>query len=89
MFEYNTRGTCSTKIFFEMNDDTTVHSIKFEGGCNGNLKAIAVLVEGMKAEELIGKLRGIQCGANATSCGDQLAAAVQKALDHRPNVQMA
>jgi uncharacterized protein (TIGR03905 family) len=81
MYEYKTSGTCASRIFFDLNDGK-LSSIKFEGGCNGNLKAISTLVEGMDAKELIGKLRGIQCGANTTSCGDQLSRAVEKALEN-------
>ncbi|GMO40340.1 MAG: TIGR03905 family TSCPD domain-containing protein [Termitinemataceae bacterium] len=81
MFEYKTNGTCSSKIFFDM-DGTKVKNVKFEGGCNGNLKAIASLVEGMEAKDLAVKLKGIQCGTNTTSCGDQLVRAVEKAMEH-------
>jgi uncharacterized protein (TIGR03905 family) len=79
MFEYKTNGTCSTKIKFEMNDGR-VHNISFEGGCNGNLKAIAILAEGMDARELISKLKGNRCGDKPTSCGDQLALALEEKL---------
>ena len=77
MIEYKTKGTCSTKINFEI-DDGKVHNIKFTDGCNGNLKAISILAEGMEANELIAKLKGVTCGKKNTSCGDQLAQAVSQ-----------
>jgi uncharacterized protein (TIGR03905 family) len=79
MYEYITRGTCSTLIRFDIKE-RRVHNVSFENGCNGNLKALAVLVEGMDAGELIGKLKGIQCKSRGTSCGDQLARAVEGRL---------
>ncbi|MDR1950208.1 MAG: TIGR03905 family TSCPD domain-containing protein [Spirochaetaceae bacterium] len=79
MFEYKTKGTCSTKISFSIEDER-IRSVSFEDGCNGNLKAVSLLVEGMKPQELIGRLKGIRCGRRGTSCADQLALAVEKAL---------
>ena len=60
-------------------EDGTITNIEFIGGCNGNLKAIAKLVDGMKAEEIYAKLHGNTCGRNTTSCADQLAIAVMEA----------
>jgi uncharacterized protein (TIGR03905 family) len=77
MYEYTTKGTCSTKIHFDITDNR-VHSVSFENGCNGNLKAISALAEGMDADELIKKLKGIQCKTRGTSCGDQFALALEK-----------
>ena len=79
MFEYKTRGTCSTKIRFDLRDGR-IHSLSFEDGCNGNLKAISALVEGMETGALIKQLAGIRCGRRETSCADQLARAVTEAL---------
>ena len=76
---YKTRGTCSTEINFELRDGK-VHSVSLKDGCNGNLKALGILAEGMDAEELVKKLKGLRCGKKKTSCGDQLAAAVAHAL---------
>lgn len=73
---YNTTGTCARKITFERDENNCIHNISFEGGCNGNLKAIALLCEGMKAEEISAKLGGNLCGMKSTSCADQLAKAV-------------
>ena len=78
-YEYKTQGTCSRKIDFDL-ENGTVKNVKFHGGCNGNLKGIASLVEGMKAEDAIAKLSGIRCGFKNTSCPDQLAKALAKAL---------
>ncbi|MDR3139770.1 MAG: TIGR03905 family TSCPD domain-containing protein [Treponema sp.] len=78
MFEYETDGTCSTKISFDIRDNK-VRSVSFENGCNGNLKAVSILVEGMEREELIRRLKGVQCKTRGTSCADQLARAVEKA----------
>ncbi|MDR1900234.1 MAG: TIGR03905 family TSCPD domain-containing protein [Treponema sp.] len=79
VYEYKTRGTCSTKIHFDIRDGR-VHGVSFDGGCDGNLKAISKLVEGMRAEELVKALRGNECDDRGTSCADQLAMAVEKQL---------
>ena len=79
-FSYKTRGVCSQYINFELNDGI-VTNVQFLGGCNGNLKGIAALVEGMKAEEIIARVEGIKCGMRATSCPDQLAQALKEALN--------
>lgn len=76
---YKTRGTCSSQIQFDLVDGK-IHDVNFTGGCNGNLKAICSLVEGMDAKEAIAKLEGIRCGLKATSCPDQLAQALKQAL---------
>ena len=73
---YKTSGTCARLIHFERDAENRIHNISFEGGCNGNLKAIAKLCEGMKAEEINEKLLGNLCGNKPTSCADQLAKAV-------------
>ena len=79
-FDYRTKGTCSTRISLDLDGDV-VRNVRFTGGCDGNLKAIPVLVEGMTVDEIAGKLSGIRCGGKPTSCGDQLAKAVQAARD--------
>ena len=76
---YKTQGVCARSITFTKNDDGTITNISFDGGCNGNLKAISKLCEGMKAEEIIAKLKGNLCGGKTTSCADQLAKAVEQA----------
>ena len=79
MFEYKTRGTCSSRIRFDIQDGL-VHDVKFDGGCAGNLAGIPKLIEGMKAVDVIGKLKGTPCGNRPTSCPDQLAIALEEAL---------
>ena len=79
--EYKTNGTCSTKINFEINN-SKVYNISFEDGCNGNLKALSILAEGMDVKELIQKLKGLRCDDRKTSCADQLARAVEKFKDY-------
>ena len=77
---YKTRGTCARQIDFEL-ENGIVKNVSFFGGCNGNLKGIGALVEGRPAEEVIATLKGIKCGFKPTSCPDQLAQALEKALD--------
>lgn len=79
-YVYKTQGTCATRIEMDV-DNGVVHNVVFTGGCSGNLKAIPILVEGMRAEEIAGKLSGVRCGFKNTSCGDQLAQAVLAARD--------
>lgn len=77
---YKTRGTCSRQIDFEI-ENGIVKNVSFFGGCNGNLKGIGALVEGRPAEEVIALLKGMKCGFKPTSCPDQLAQALEKALN--------
>ena len=81
MYEYNPKGVCSAKIKFEITGNR-VHHISFEDGCDGNLKALGILAEGMDAKELISRLKGITCDDRPTSCPDQLALAVEKYLNN-------
>ena len=77
-YTYKTKGTCSQMINFEVIDGK-VTNVQFLGGCNGNLKGIAALVEGMPVDEVISRVEGIQCGMKATSCPYQLAKALKEA----------
>ena len=79
-YKYKTNGVCTREITFDINEGI-VTNVKFFGGCNGNLKAIAKLVEGMPADKIAGILEGNTCGFKNTSCADQLAKAVQKAKE--------
>lgn len=81
-YDYKTQGTCSRTISFDI-EDGTVKNVKFEGGCNGNLKGISALAEGKKPEELIKCLEGIKCGFKQTSCPDQLSRALKSALEKK------
>ncbi|MBO5909128.1 MAG: TIGR03905 family TSCPD domain-containing protein [Clostridia bacterium] len=74
-YSYKTSGTCSREIHFEVNDGI-VTEVEFVGGCNGNTKGLSALVKGMKAEDVIEKLKGIKCGFRNTSCPDQLSRAL-------------
>ena len=75
--QYRTRGTCSQIISFNVDDNDVVSDVSFLGGCDGNLKGIGSLVEGMKVVDVIAKLEGIRCGYKRTSCPDQLAQALK------------
>ena len=77
-YKYKTRGTCSSMIEVEL-DGNIVKNVKFTGGCDGNLKAIPKLVEGLTVEQVEEKLSGISCSGRPTSCGDQLARACRAA----------
>ena len=77
-YEYKTKGTCSQRIFFEVEDGIVQH-VEFLGGCNGNLKGIGALVEGMQIDDVIARVEGIRCGMKSTSCPDQLAQALKEA----------
>lgn len=79
-YVYKTKGTCSSQISLEL-DGTIVKNVQFTGGCNGNLKAISKLVEGMEASRVIQLLAGNTCGFKSTSCGDQLAKALTEAMN--------
>lgn len=72
---YKTQGTCSSAIEYEVKDGI-VSDVRFVGGCSGNTQGLAKLVTGMRAEDVIEKLKGIRCGYRATSCPDQLAKAL-------------
>lgn len=78
MYQYKTKGTCSQMIFFDL-EDNKVKNVQFMGGCNGNLKGISQLIEGMDADEVISRLEGTTCGMKQTSCPDQLTKALKEA----------
>lgn len=77
--EYITKGVCSRKIDFDIIDGK-VYNVSFLGGCDGNLKAVSKLVNGMDAKKVIEILKGNKCGYKSTSCADQLAIAIENAL---------
>ena len=79
-YTYKTKGTCSSSIRFEIDEEGTLKNVAFTGGCNGNLKAIGKLVEGRDAKSVAETLRGNTCGPRSTSCADQLANAIDQAL---------
>ena len=77
-YEYKTSGVCSQRIFFEV-EGNKVKNVQFVGGCNGNLKGIAALVDGMDIDDVIARVEGVKCGMKSTSCPDQLAQALKTA----------
>ena len=79
-FDYKTQDTCSQLISLDIDGDR-VYNVRFTGGCNGNLKAIPILVEGMTVEQIEEKLSGVLCGRRPTSCADQLTKAVRAAYE--------
>ena len=80
-YEHMTRGTCSKKITFDLDENGTAHNIVFFGGCPGNLQAIPKILEGWKADDIIERLAGNDCAGRGTSCADQLARALVSAKE--------
>ena len=78
---YKTSGTCSREIHFEL-ENNKVKNVRFVGGCNGNLKGIGALVEGMDIDDVIARVEGISCGGRPTSCPDQLSRALKQAKEN-------
>lgn len=80
-YTYTPQGVCSRQINFELDDYCKVRNVKFVGGCAGNTQGVAALIEGMDAEEAIKRLKGIDCRGRGTSCPDQLATAIEEAVE--------
>lgn len=78
MYSYRTKGTCSRQINFDLEGDK-VKNVEFIGGCNGNLKAISKLIDGMSVDEIAAVLEGNTCGQRSTSCADQLVKGLREA----------
>ena len=76
IYRYETKGTCSKAIELDV-ENGIVRDVKFVGGCNGNLQGIGALVKGMRTEDVVERLKGIQCGMKGTSCPDQLSKALR------------
>lgn len=79
-YEYKTKGTCSQRILFEI-EDGKLRNVQYLGGCHGNLQGISKLVEGMDVNTVIERLKGIRCGMKPTSCPDQLAKALEEVMN--------
>lgn len=77
---YKPKGVCSSSMTFYIEDDIVQH-VEIKGGCDGNLKGISKLLEGMKVEEVISRLEGIRCGFKKTSCPDQMSIALKEYLN--------
>lgn len=75
------RGVCAMQIAFEIDENNIVKNVRFVGGCNGNSKGLSSLVEGMEASEVVSRLSGINCNGKGTSCPDQLAKAINSAIN--------
>ena len=86
MFTYNTKGTCSRQIIFDVDSENKIHNVKFIGGCGGNLQGISKLIEGKNIDDVHNTLKGIKC-RNNTSCPDQLANAIA-AYKERENARV-
>jgi uncharacterized protein (TIGR03905 family) len=82
LFTYYTKGVCSKKITFDI-EGNVIRNVKFYAGCDGNLKGISKLIEGMTVNDVINKLKGIKCKDKNTSCPDQLACALEEAIGER------
>jgi len=80
---FKTSGVCTQEIHFEIDEQNTIHSVQFIGGCAGNTQGVARLIEGMNVDEAISRMNGIKCGARATSCPDQLAQALKQATSEK------
>ena len=80
VYEFTPQGVCSRQMRVEMDDQHVIQSLEVLGGCSGNLQGISVLVKGLTAEDAIQRLKGIRCGFKPTSCPDQLARGLEKAL---------
>ena len=78
-FTYMTRGVCSRAIEIEI-ENGVIESVRFIGGCAGNTQGVAALIKGMRAEEALERLSGIDCRGRGTSCPDQLARALREYL---------
>ena len=79
-YTYYPKGVCARQIDYDLDDDGSIHDLKFTGGCNGNLKGIMSLLNGMKAEDAIERMEGITCGNKPTSCPDQIAKCIREAI---------
>ena len=79
-YTFRPRGVCSQQMQVEVDDQGIIRELQVLGGCSGNLQGIASLVQGMPAQEAIKRLKGIRCGFKDTSCPDQFARGLEKAL---------
>ncbi len=82
-YMYKTKGTCSQMIEIDLDQEGRISDVQFHGGCSGNLQGISHLVRGMKADDVIARLKGIRCGIKATSCPDQFACALEAIKENK------
>ena len=83
MYRFRPRGVCSQEMLVEVDEQGIVQSMQVYGGCSGNLQGISALVKGMSVEEVVQRLKGIRCGFKDTSCPDQLARNLERALEQK------
>ena len=81
-FQFTPQGVCARNIQFSLDENNNVKNVSFYGGCNGNLKAISKLIDGKPAQEVIDVLKGNDCAGRGTSCADQLAIALERAMEY-------
>jgi uncharacterized protein TIGR03905 len=82
---YKTKNTCSSEIKFDI-EDNIIRNVEFKNGCPGNLQAISQLVDGLDADTVLSKIKGIKCGRKDTSCADQLATAINEVINNPKNI---
>ena len=80
VIHYRPQGVCSRRMIVDV-EDGVIRSVQVLGGCDGNLQAVSRLVEGRRAEDVIGQLSGIRCCGKPTSCPAQLARALRQMLE--------
>ena len=83
--DYKTKGVCSSWIHFDLDEQQCIRNLHFDGGCDGNLKAVSKLVEGQPASRIAEILEGNTCGPRRTSCADQLSKALKEAIENSVN----
>lgn len=83
MYRFRPRGVCSQEMLVEVDEQGIVQSMQVYGGCSGNLQGISALVKGMPVQEVVQRLKGIRCGFKDTSCPDQLARNLERALEQK------
>lgn len=83
VYKFYPQGVCSKEMYVELNEENVIQNLTVVGGCNGNLQGISSLVQGLSAEEVISRLKGIQCGPKMTSCPDQLACGLERILEEQ------
>ena len=83
MYRFRPRGVCSQEMLVEVDEQGVVQSMQVYGGCSGNLQGLSALVKGMPVQEVVQRLKGIRCGFKDTSCPDQLARNLERALEQK------
>lgn len=79
-YSFRPRGICAQEMIVDVDEQGVIRDLRIVGGCDGNHKGLAILVKGMKAQEVMERLKGISCGHRPTSCPDQLARGLEQIL---------